>query len=125
MDNQENSEEAHDEPFIVARRPVPKRRCHVCSNRRVKGLYVFTYYFSWMIITASVYLGGVDAKWLFGYWTFMGLLLFPAVFYLAKKAWPFVVAFCTKEVWECMHPEMAENERCAFSKLPSYGEPES
>jgi len=75
--------------------------CTRCAHHKPAWEYVALYFFAWAVIVTAVYLGGVNAGWLGGFWTALGLALYPAAYKIAKVAGHFTLAFFPEDLWRC------------------------
>lgn len=92
------------------------RKCSDCRYRKAFAGYVVVYFFAWLVLVAAIYLGGVDADWLGGWWKIAGLLLFPVVFELAALAVRLISKFLPQDVWRC---RSAAAVKCARTRRPA------
>lgn len=76
-------------------------QCQACVHRRPDVLYVILYFFAWAVLSGAVYLGGVDARWLGGWWLVVGLGIFPLAFRAALKSARFITPWFPNDLWSC------------------------
>ncbi len=79
--------------------------CLQCAHHKPARQYVALYFFAWAVIVTAVYLGGVSAGWLGGFWTALGLALYPIAYKIAKVAGGFTLAFFPEDLWRCRSAE--------------------
>jgi predicted RNA-binding Zn-ribbon protein involved in translation (DUF1610 family) len=88
-----------DAPDLTSR--CGNSNCSACAHGWPHPTFVFIYFFAWAVLVGAVYLGGMDARWLWGAWPVVGLALFPLAFKAARKAGRLITPFLPDDISRC------------------------